>query len=146
MFPSRLSLSKAWPTISPHFAPTSTLHDIEIPTTTYRLNLVLPLSGHVVGRLQDVWFMSMIGVGLMPCIILPSPSFGAWRVHLMGILGIMLDQTSTAQRKSVTLTYGCLTTRDPTFMRIEHVGVTLLYLSVYVRWPAFILGYGRLLL
>jgi len=99
MLPSRPSLPKAWPTIPPHFIPAYILQDIKI--STYRL--VLLLLGHVVDQMQGVCFMSIIGLDLMLlCIIHPSPSFSAWYVHRMsGSLGIMSDQISTAQWKSV---------------------------------------------
>lgn len=98
MLPSRPSLPKAWPTIPPHFVPASILQDIKI--STYRL--VLLLLGHVVDQMQGVCFMSIIGLDLMSCIIHPSPSFSAWYVHqMLGVLGIMSDQISTAQWKSV---------------------------------------------
>ena len=107
MLPSRPFLPKAWPTIPPHVVPTYSLEDIKI--STYRL--VLLLFGHAVGQLQGVCFMSIISLDLMPCIINPSPSFSAWYVQQMsGSLGIMSDQTSTAQWKLVKL-YGYLATR-----------------------------------
>ena len=58
MFPSRRSLSKAWPTIPPHFAQVSIFQDIKM--STYRL--VLLLFGHVVGCWQRVCFMSAVGL------------------------------------------------------------------------------------
>ena len=59
MLPGRPSLSKAWPTIPPHFVPASILQDIKISTN----RLVLLLSGHVVGHGQGVCFMTAIGLG-----------------------------------------------------------------------------------
>ena len=67
--------------------------------------------GHVVGQMQGVCFMSLIGLDLKACIIHPSPSFSAWYVHLVsGVSGIKSDQTSTAQWKSVKF-YRYLATR-----------------------------------
>ena len=103
VLPSRPSLPKAWPTIPLHFAPASILQDIKI--STFRLMLLL--FGHVVGLMQGVYFISIIGFGLLSCVIHPSPSFSAWCVHQMSrILGTMSDQTFTAQWKWVKLQGG----------------------------------------
>ena len=90
MLPSKPSPPKAWPTIPPHFVPAFTRQDIKI--STYRSAPLL--FGH--GQMQGVCFMSTIGLDLMSCIIHPSPSLGAWYVHLpSGISGIMSDQIFT---------------------------------------------------
>ena len=65
--PSRPSLPKTWPGISPHFVPASILQDIKI--SSYRL--VLLLFGHVGGKMQGVRFMSIIRLDLMSSIIHP---------------------------------------------------------------------------
>ena len=65
--------------IPPHFGLAYILQDIKMST----YGLVLLLFGHVVGQLQGVRFRNSIDLGLLSCTIHPSPSFGAWYVHLV---------------------------------------------------------------
>lgn len=105
MLPSRPSLSKAWPTLPPHFVPASILQDVKI--STYRL--VLLLFGHVVGHWQGVRFMSALGLDVFVMHHPPLPFIGACAPNA-GDFRIMAGQISTAQWKSVKFS-GYLTTR-----------------------------------
>ena len=67
--PRRPSLSKAWPTIPPHFVPASILQDIKI----YTYRLVPLLFGHVVGHWEGVSFMSVVGLDVNVMYHLPLP-------------------------------------------------------------------------
>ena len=138
---------------------------------------MLLLFGHVIGPMQGVCFMSILGLdltllepqsrfgdkplkcqvvcpqnetavlkGLMSCIIHPSPSFSAWYVHQMsGILGIMSDQTSTAQWKSVKF-YGYLTTRPNLHVNWTCWGDHAVSMCVHVRRSTFMLGFWSIFL
>ena len=100
MPPSRLSLSKAWPTIIPY------LHrfiscNISRYLRTYQL--VLLLFGHVAfwrSLARFLFHECSTSLMVMSCIIHPSPSFGACTPRV-GDFRIMSGQISIAQRKSV---------------------------------------------
>lgn len=58
MLPSRNSLPKAWPTITPHFGPTSVLRDLKISA----YGVIVVLLGHAARRSQAVYFIRTVGL------------------------------------------------------------------------------------